>query len=164
MRIIEEDSKLGITKVVWKFDETPNLFEIQGETPVNDPTAVEPQYSDVTEDTEPTIENHHDASQSIGDEEPVANGSENPVVSSSSDIHLGDMRQQIQFLQQVIESQNQQLKTKDELIRNFQVLLKTEQEQVCRLEARTQETMQVPTSSAEGSGWLSKLKNMLTKH
>lgn len=158
MRIVHEDPKLGISKVVWKFTEEPISFKMEEPEsqappeagPGNGPgesaqTAIEPE-SEPERETIP---------------EPIVLPSGGEI--AVQDSHLSDLRQQILFLQQVIESQNQQLSTKDELIRNFQVLLKTEQEQVMRLETQTLRQAPVEAPQQPGAGWFKRLKKSLLK-
>lgn len=113
MKIIKEDPKLGISKVVWRFTE---------------------DHEKTVSSLDPSPSENMPADESPGEPETLIDaGTGEPDMQPD---HMADMRQQVRFLQQVIESQNQQLHTKDELIRNFQVLLKSEQEQVLRLESR----------------------------
>lgn len=155
MRIVREDPKLGISKVVWTFPQEPDSF-------VTDKPEV-PQVPLETEEPAPVPENDLEQENTAQEEGP---GKEDiaPVEDSVVEAgHLSDLRQQIRFLQQVIESQNQQLNTKDELIRNFQVLLKTEQDQVLKLEARVAEKAPEAPSVQEKSGWFRSLAKKLVK-
>lgn len=156
MRIVREDPKLGISKVVWVFPQepvAPPAPEKEQEVPLMpEPTELPSPEPELPEDPSPEPESRP------GQEAP-ANSEENAIEAG----HLADLRQQIRFLQQVVESQNQQLKTKDELIRNFQVLLKTEQEQVLRLESREQEKKGEGPVLPEKTGWFRALARKLVK-
>lgn len=154
MRIVHEDPKLGISKVVWKFTGEPISFKMEEPESQAPPKAGPVDGADESPQTaiEPEAEPER---ETIPEPTVLPPGGEIAV----HDSHLSDLRQQILFLQQVIESQNQQLSTKDELIRNFQVLLKTEQEQVMRLE--TQAPVEAPQQP--GAGWFKRLKKSLLK-
>lgn len=149
MRVVHEDPKLGISKVVWRFTEEPDTFKMPEE-----PVLTETPVFEV-----PTPEIPSEVPEPIPETDPVIPVADTPVPSG----HLADLRQQIQFLQQVVESQNQQLKTKDELIRNFQVLLKTEQEQVMKLETHAVKTTAETPASMTQTGWFQRLKNNVMK-
>lgn len=154
MRIVQEDPKLGVTKVVWRFDEEPDPFT---------PPQVE---AEITEQASRQIfEQAPEPAVSAAVETP---GQEAPSedLRSASPVppeHLEDLRQQLRFLQQVIENQNQQLKTKDELIRNFQVLLKSEQEQVMHLEARRSEQASAGEPNSPQGNWFQSWFSRLMK-
>lgn len=146
MRIINKDPKLGISKVVWKFSSGPE----EDKKPEPAPKAVE---------DEPVVSRSFEAEE----EEPGASMSAQGQPEIRND-HIADLRQQINFLQQVIESQNQQLKTKDELLRNFQVLLKTEQEQVMKLDGGAVHKTNNESAANLELTWFQSLKRKLRKH
>lgn len=146
MRIISKDPKLGVSKVIWKFSSEPEA-EVK-EPPVQDIEVEEPILSCPFESAEEEPEVHIP----VQSQQEIRND------------HAVDLRQQIRFLQQVIESQNQQLKTKDELLRNFQVLLKTEQEQVLMLEARVTHKTNSAGMETMKLSWFQSLKRKLRKH
>ncbi len=132
MRIIQEDAKLGVTKVIWRFAQEPEASPVEDAPPSQAQNAVPAAdpLEELTEGTDPAAAPEPEP-QTVPEPDPA--GPAEPALSDGG--HLEDLRQQIRFLQQVVEAQNQQLRTKDELIRNFQVLLKSEQDQVLRLEA-----------------------------
>lgn len=153
MRIVNMDPKLGVSKVVWKFTEKTDAdsAESQASPPVEEPHT-----------SPPGNEAMESASvESPGDEEILQHGGHNQAAISPE--HLMDLRGQISFLQQVIESQNQQLKTKDELIRNFQVLLKNEQEQVLKLGTETAEKTPAESPKKSDVTWFGLLKSKLSQ-
>lgn len=158
MRIVQADDKLGVTKVIWRFAAAPEA--VKAETAPASPAEPEEDLSHMGphEKTEATDRSEDEAETETAEprQEP-----ESPVTEAAQVIgHLEDLRQQIKFLQQVVEAQNQQLRTKDELIRNFQVLLKAEQDQVLRLETAQREVAppadgQLPKAETGGLfGWL----------
>jgi len=146
MRIVREDPKLGISKVVWTFPQEPDSFAAAEKEPEPLQTPVQ------TEESAPEPEENPGVEHVIQEEGSAVEAG-----------HLSDLRQQIRFLQQIIESQNQQLNTKDELIRNFQVLLKTEQEQVLKLESRSAQKVPETVVSQEKPGWFRSLAKKLVK-
>lgn len=147
MRVVEQDAKLGVTKVIWKFAQEPDPFKgsaVLMEAPPPAETVDEP----FVPETESPEQEPYQSEPAVG-----LTDTDSKADPALSDPHLTDLRQQIRFLQQIIENQNQQLQSKDELIRNFQVLLKTEQDQVLKLEAaRAQDSVGEPRS-AEPQGW-----------
>jgi len=154
MRIFQEDSTLGISKVVWKFSNEPLQAPLEGVAEAAE-LSLQSDASDVF------------AQEVIGTDVPYENTEgiipESVVEAPVQTEHLTDMRQMIQFLQQVVDNQNQQLKTKDELIRNFQVLLKSEQEQVMKLETAMVEKQISVKAEKQEFGWITALKKKLMK-
>lgn len=157
MRIVQEDAKLGVTKVIWRFAQKPEAAA--GEAGPQDMAPAVPEgdpLEALTEGLSPEAGPQPEAEAFTEPESGVRTDFASPESG-----HLEDLRQQIRFLQQVVEAQNQQLRTKDELIRNFQVLLKSEQDQVLRLEAaRSADKQEAPESavspaSPEGRRFLS---------
>lgn len=140
MRIIKEDPKLGISKVVWRFTQEPEKTK----------SSIDPELSE-----------NMSVDESPGEPETLIDARTGEPDMQPD--HLADMRQQVRFLQQVIESQNQQLHTKDELIRNFQVLLKSEQEQVLQLESRMGGCTSDEVRRGTDNNWFQLLKRKLKK-
>ncbi len=157
MRIIQEDDKLGTAKVIWQFSQEPDPFKTEEPIPAN-PVSDDADAPVIERETAPLPEPEAKVEevQSVH----IENTAEETAIAPD---HLTDMRQMIQFLQQVVESQNQQLKTKDELIRNFQVLLKSEQDQVLKLEARVVDKTQEETKQQAERNWFQTIKRKLLK-
>ncbi len=146
MRVVNSDPKLGISKVVWKFAAEPEME--MGTEPIPESVRDEPP---VTASVEPDSEKKTEETGFY----------DQPEIRHD---HMEDLQKHIRFLQQVIESQNQQLKTKDELLRNFQVLLKTEQEQVLNLEAVTTHNNPGGVPVSRGMDWFRSLIKKREKH
>lgn len=162
MPIIEEDSRLGVAKAVWKFTQEPDPFIRRKEEPIE--SKFENNTAEVSEPLEPEFSEGLVLDEDPGDEDVgTLPGRDMPLEPVNQSDHMGDLRQMVQFLQQVVETQNHQLKTKDELIRNFQVLLKSEQEQVLRLESRIDEKIPVEKQGVPETGWFQSMKRRLLK-
>lgn len=87
------------------------------------------------------------------EEESVKDANSNDF--NKNDILVEYLQNEIHFLKQQIEVKDRQLDKKDELILNFQVLLKSEQDKVLRLESKMTEEKE--SNVDEPKGWLVKL-------
>lgn len=174
MRIVQEDTVLGTSRVVWRFASSESS-DIEGEAAQKAPgTSCEAEMDfigEMTDAPEPDAmpgevgqdehTGNHDKEEQLLHEQAAADDGQDAIRLSSE--HVSDLRRQIAFLQQQIDSQNQQLRTKDELIRNFQVLMKAQQDQVLRLETKAGVQMNEQPSSPNGdsgSGLSGFLKNL----
>jgi len=134
MRSVEEDLRLGIGRVTWRFPNEDNTFS----EPLQEAILPADDRSFVIEDesaSEVATEAQHEESvEEFMNSSKVEHQTAEFGVLAATERHLEDMQAQIEFMKRIIDEQNRQLQTKDELIRNFQVLLKTEQDQVLKLE------------------------------
>ena len=146
MRIIKSDPILGVSKVVWKFSQE-----------------AEPELKTAPVEST-TVEEVLTAGSLEWDQQTEPEKEEDVQKPECQQDHMEDLRSQIRFLQQVIESQNHQLKTKDELIRNFQVLLKNEQEQVMKLGPAPETNDSNKPENQADTWWFGRLKRKWSKH
>lgn len=149
IRMFDEDTILGVSSVVIKTnsinknnDEKKEALESSGNTEGN----FENKEEDTSKRKEEQID-EIDGNTELQDDlklegEVIEETYEKPGKKESTEVYedyIGSLNEQIQFLKGQIDEKNRQLTTKDELILNFQYLLKEDRNKILQLENKIED-------------------------